>query len=83
MENIKEIMDTENKPMFVERKKPDADAAYERLRTIRHAVKELRLAINNTNTVGMPESLKDLYSDMFIMMLTIEAGEQELIKEGE
>ena len=70
-------------PTFIEGHRPDADAAYQRLKLTRKMTKEYRTAINDTNTADVPDHLKELYADAFILLLEIISEEQRLIREGE
>lgn len=68
---------------FIDDKKPNADAAYERLKVIRKATKDLRRVINDTDTRSMTQQHIEQYNTLYENLVTIEAWEQLIIKEGE
>ena len=67
---------------FIESKEPSADAAYERLRIIRNVIKDLRRAINDTDTKGLSDQHLAHYNAMYGELLNIEAWEMLVVKEG-
>lgn len=68
---------------FITSQKPNADAAYERLKIVRKATKDLHRAINDTDTRDMSEKHRGVYADLYAALIAAESWEQALINEGE
>ena len=81
--NVKGTMEQAAMPVFIEGQKADASAAFERLKIIRKAHKDIKRAINDTNTVDIIGEHKNLYGTLDDVLNAIALHEQVLISQGE
>ena len=79
---VRENLNVNEMPSFIEGQGVDADAAYQRLAITRKTLAEYKAAINATNTVDVVGELKSLYSDLEATMNLIILQEQMLINQG-
>lgn len=80
--DVKENMNGNAAPSFIEGQGVDADAAYQRLAITRKTLAEYKAAINATNTVDVVGELKTLYTNIENTMQLICLQEQMLINQG-
>lgn len=80
--DVKENMNGNAAPSFIEGQGVDADAAYQRLAITRKTLAEYKAAINATNTVDVASELKLLYGDIESTMKLIILQEMMLITQG-
>lgn len=80
--DVKETIESVEKPLFIEGQGVDADAAYKRLSIIRRHLKELRAEINDTNTVDIIGSHLRHYENLFLDFTMLETDEERLIQQG-
>jgi len=70
-------------PSFIEGQKVDASAAFTRLMIVKKAQKEIKRAINDTNTVDIAGEHKALYDQLESTLRMIGLQEEMLIHQGE
>jgi hypothetical protein len=80
--DVKETVNTTERPLFIEAQGVDADAAYKRLSIIRRHMKELKAEINDTNTADVLGSHLRHYENLFLDMTILETDEEMLIQQG-
>lgn len=80
--DVRENLNGNAVPSFIEGQGVDADAAYQRLAITRKTLAEYKAAINATNTVDVASELKLLYGDIESTMKLIILQEMMLINQG-
>ena len=79
---VKDIMKKERTVSFIDAMGADPDDAYERVKINRTTIKQYKADINSTNTNNMPEALKEIYADIYLLMLTASEMEMEIARKG-
>lgn len=80
--DVRENLNGNAVPSFIEGQGVDANAAYQRLAITRKTLAEYKAAINATNTVDVVGELKTLYTNIENTMQLICLQEQMLINQG-
>lgn len=80
--NVREVLGIEEKrpPLFFDPVGPDRYAAMDRKRITESLFEEWYRKINQTNTRGIPEDIRQLYESATIAMCQILTEEERIIK---